>query len=1156
MLKDLIARSLLIAGIFASAATMAAASSQRNIYGPVGSVRFGAAVKVLPNGNIVVTDPDYNAPGALRAGAVYLYDGATGQIISKITGSTADDHIGNLGITVRDNGSYFFSSYTWDNGGAVDAGAITFGNQVTGVNGTVGADNSLIGTASNDKIGFGDTILLSNGNYIFSHTQWNGDRGAVTFVNSPAGVTGPITAANSLIGTDAGDKIAYQPGYISAIKQLDADHFYVRSPRWNQERGAFTICSTTTGCAGQVSSINSVVGDLAGDRICYGDDYIGDESDRGIKRLSNGNVILTSVFWHGVGAVTFIPVASGTSGVVSSSNSLTGGNFTFAIVELTNGNYVVISPYWNNSRGAVTWGSGTTGVSGEISETNSLVGSTGSDHVGVTVVSFVTNIGVTPLANGNYVVASPDWDLGNKADAGAATWGSGTTGVSGPIKVTNSYVGALANDRVAHDGVTALTNGNYVIRSSKWNNGRGAATFGNGTTGITGTIALANVLTGSAAGDGIANVGVAPLTNGDYIVQSPNWDNGLINVGAATYCSGTTGRTGLVSASNSLIGNHMNDAVGSGSVVNLPNGNYIIVSQAWNDGYGAATLIKPDAPVIGPVTPYNSLIGNYPHAGLGSYGIRILATGNYLVMCYNCRNGTAQGAGAITFVNSETGLTGEVSPANSLMSDAPGDYLGASGYGGIYLQPNGGYIVVSFNRTEERGSVTWGSGTTGVSGNISAANSLVGTPSSSSFNMWPLKNGDYVLGAPGYDNGSVADAGALTYISPNIPMTGVMSTKNSTLGTASQQQFGAWFGELNAPALFSDSSFIIHGKGADGHGTVTLTKGNSSLSGTVSYQNTVFGKANDIDTDLVSDYSPAANRMVVGRPGSNAVTVFKKESAFDFDGDNRSDLAVFRGSTNRWYYQRSFDGTSGEALLGLSTDKMVPADYTGDSKTDVAMYRPSTGLWYIIRSDDLTVTISGAFGAPNDIPAPADFDADGKADLAVFRPSNGTWYINNSATGLSIFAFGSPGDVPTPGDYDADGRADVAIFRPNAGTGNGEWWIQRSTAGIFVTVFGTSTDIPVVADYSGDGTTDVAIRRPSDGFWYVLQMEDFNYFAAPFGLGSDRPVPADYDGDGKADISIYRPSDGNWYEARTTGGITIQQLGVKGDKPAPAAYIP
>ncbi len=53
---------------------------------------------------------------------------------------------------------------------------------------------------------------------------------------------------------------------------------------------------------------------------------------------------------------------------------------------------------------------------------------------------------VIELTNGNYVVISPEWDLdGTHPDVGAVTWGSGTTGIAGPISASNSLVGASAS---------------------------------------------------------------------------------------------------------------------------------------------------------------------------------------------------------------------------------------------------------------------------------------------------------------------------------------------------------------------------------------------------------------------------------------------------------------------------------------------------------------------------------------------------------------------------------------------------------------------------------------------------------------------------------------------------------------------------------------
>src|SRR5262249_56756703 len=74
---------------------------------------------------------------------------------------------------------------------------------------------------------------------------------------------------------------------------------------------------------------------------------------------------------------------TGVTGTVSAANSLVGSNpgdyvGSFGITPLSNGNYVVFSPYWNSHRGAATWVSGTTGQTldgnGTITPQNSLVG--------------------------------------------------------------------------------------------------------------------------------------------------------------------------------------------------------------------------------------------------------------------------------------------------------------------------------------------------------------------------------------------------------------------------------------------------------------------------------------------------------------------------------------------------------------------------------------------------------------------------------------------------------------------------------------------------------------------------------------------------------------------------------------------------------------
>ena len=70
--------------------------------------------------------------------------------------------------------------------------------------------------------------------------------------------------------------------------------------------------------------------------------------------------------------------------------------------------------------------------------------------------------------------------------------------------------------------------------------------------------------------------------------------------------------------------------------------------------------------------------------------------------------------------------------------------------------------------------------------------------------------------------------------------------------------------------------------------------------------------------------------------------------------------------------------------MGVSADKPVQADYNGDGKTDLAVWRPSTGQWFVRGISTTT------YGVATDKPVPGDYNGDGKYDLAVWRPSTGT----------------------------------------------------------------------------------------------------------------------------------------------------------------------
>lgn len=381
-------------------------SSTNSLVGNATTTKLRQQIKLLPNGNYVVSNEGFKSGAVFNVGAVTWCNGATGtsgvvSITNSVVGSTINDAIGSGGIIVLPNSNYFIGSPAFDNGSVVNAGAVTWCSGISATTGTISSGNSLLGSTTSDNIGDGllssGSFYLPNGKFILLSQSWdNGviaNAGALTMLETSLPTTGSISSANSLVGNLANKYFLFH--------YIDANKAFIISPLWN-----------------------------------------------------NGAVL-------NAGAIKLIDISAGLTGIFSASSAdalLGKSSFDFnnySIKPLINGNYVLSFPYYSNgayiNAGAVTFVNPTMGISGEISNTNSCVGTSVNEFMGAAA-----------LPNGNYIIVSPNADNGSNVDAGGVAFCNGTTGFSGTMNVGNSLMGTKANDNVG-SGVTVLPNQKFIF---------------------------------------------------------------------------------------------------------------------------------------------------------------------------------------------------------------------------------------------------------------------------------------------------------------------------------------------------------------------------------------------------------------------------------------------------------------------------------------------------------------------------------------------------------------------------------------------------------------------------------------------------------------------------------------------------------------------
>ncbi len=501
---------------------------------------------------------------------------------------------------------------------------------------------------------------------------------------------------------------------------------------------------------------------------------------------------------------------------------------------------------------------------------NTIEGNQADDRLG--------SEGILALPNGNFLIVSSLDDVGGVVDAGSVILAS-SAGL-----VISTVSGDQFEDFIGSEGVTLLSNGNFVIRSR----------FDDVMSIVdSGSVKLVDVMTGTeiqtlssdSANDNFANAGVFALPNGNFLISSSFDDiSGIDNVGSVKLVNGSTGA--VISTTQ---GDQLEDNLGIRGIAVLANGNFVISS--WVDDNGGVVNAGSVKLVNGATgITIASIVGDDNQDSFGTEPAFVLSNGNFVITSPTDDVGGFIDTGSVKIVNGATGAI-----LNSIVGDQDSDLLGLNGIlDGLSAGSTNGSFAI-FSEFDDNGLVS-------NAGSIKIidkdTNNLIfntqGTVANArlgSGKNFILSNKNFVLYSSVSNNGSILNAGHVTlYNGSNgsqiasykgdqgndyLGSDGVIALSNGNIVVSSSQDgFGA--------VLNAGSVKLIRGTtGA----LIKQFKGNNSddrisIGGTKIFTNGDFGFVSDLE-DVNSIDSAGTVRFVSGTTGKEYFSD-SGQSSFDF----------------------------------------------------------------------------------------------------------------------------------------------------------------------------------------------------------------------------------------------------------------------------------